>query len=498
MHSFIRLYKKALQGLFCSLMFVSCQPYEPYTREEVFKGAYARNFVRTFGAIDPSMDWDFTDKIPVEDKTRSYEDELAEITDQDGRYVVSATLYTQITNQIRSTEITDKSFAFLIDENACFEIFPVYLTSSYYGKINWSLQMLVDNINVLNSSDPNYPGWKIGTNVEVRTKEGGAWEKFQSNSVCREYGMRSPYIAKYTNSGEKKLMHLALHISPDNIENELYAITNSQQSSLHYQMRILNIHKPKGIGDNLQTLFVACEAADVEGNSPTEKRYRSLVLMIVGTHIPQVLYVRTDNQGKEWIDYEGSGKRYMIEDLGSASDFDFNDVVLDVVQASSAPVLVTQVSKRGTGAKLTSARIGPPQVQETRASIRFLCGTRPFKLTVGEYSFGLVTNPTDEEQTKKQLLKDATEGEATYFNGPMEVMGWEPNVHSVIPNWDPSNNQVSIEVWNNDTKDFTKGGWTAQFPLKGEVPFIMALPTNTPWNPEGVPFTVWQKYIPRK
>lgn len=492
-----KIHPKHLLGALCILLLTSCQPYEPYTREEVFKGAYARNFIRTFGAIDPEMSWDFTDgrlrgKRPVQ--TRAGEDDLAALTDENGWFYVDTDLYNQVISRTKTTEITDKSFAFLIGENDCFEIYPIYLTASENGKISWSLQMLVDKQNVINSSSDKYQGWKMGYNVEIKESKDGPWSDFLARSKCIENRVRSKPIIHYESKGEKKLMHLALHISPDNLDIEQYAIPQSQQSSLHRQMRILDI-PPTWFGNNLQTLFVACEAADIDGKLYTNYRYRSLVLMIVGPSIPQVIYLRKDNEGKEWIDYEGNAKRYMIEDLGSASDFDFNDVVVDVVQASSAQVLINQESHRGTNAKLTTARLGETQAQETHATIRYLCGTRPFRLSVGDYSFERVTDPTDRALTRKQLMGEATEEEASYYRGAEEIMGWEPNVQAFIPSWDPTSNRVSIEVWPNESTDVRQGGWRAQFPGMGEVPYIMALPTCTRWSEEGVLFSSWADYL---
>lgn len=291
-------------------------------------------------------------------------------------------------------------------------------------------------------------------------------------------------------------MHFALYISKYTTKN-LFAIYKSLQSSLHYQMRILDVPKPACIGDNLKTLFVACDATDIDAPSPLPDgmRYQSLVFMIVGPSIPQVLYERIDNQGKRWVDHVTQGKRYMIEDLGSASDFDFNDIVVDVEEACPTPLVVTQKSKTSTNAKLTTAMLGETQAQETHATIRYLCGTRPFRLSVGDYSFERVTDPTDRELTRKQLMGEATEEEASYYRGAEEIMGWEPNVQAFIPSWDPSSNRVSIEVWPNESTDVRQGGWRAQFPGMGEVPYIMALPTCTRWSEEGVLFSSWADYL---
>ncbi len=493
----------AAQGILCTCLLAACQPYEPYTQEQVFKGAYNRNFTRMYGEIEPSTNWDFSNRLPLREKeilTRGDADELAAIVDQNGNFEVDKNLFSEVTKRIRSKEITDKSFAFLIGENDYFDIFPVYLTSSNTGKINWALQMFVDNQNVINNTDPYYPGWKIGDNVKVRTVPGGTYLKFTDGSICKEYGMITKPIIRYVNDGTKKLMHFSLFISKQNLPIAKYAILESQQSSLHYQMKILDVPKPSCIGDNLNTLFVACEAADIDAPSPISGgyRYQSLVFMIVGPRIPQVIYERKDNQGNRWIDYCNSGKRYMIEDLGSASDFDFNDIVIDVEEMSSTPIVMTQVPSSTTSANKTTIGFGQPQKQQSLATLRFLCGTKPFRLTVGESTLGVVTDPTNQEQTRKQLLQEEPVEEATYFVGPMKIEGWEPNLQLTVPNWNPSCNNVSIEVWPNGTKDYTKGGWIAQFPSTGEVPFMMALPTIAQWSPEGIPFTGWQMYIPQQ
>lgn len=495
------------QGVLCVFMLASCQFYEPYSREQVFKGAYERNFVRTFGTIDPSTDWDFSDGIPPIRRDSSLTrtggaDYLADIVNADRYYEVNKQLFDAVISQIQTSTITDRSFAFLISENDCFDVFPVYLTSEITGQICWSLQMFVDNEEQIAHtyySGDDFLGWRMGVDVKVKTSPNGSYQSFSSSSTCRDYGVRSRSIVHYENSVDKKLMHFALMIPSYNATIGKYAIVNSMQSSLHYQMRILDVPKPAGIGDNLETLFVACEAADVDAPSSLSsgKRYQSLVFMIVGPHIPKVLYVRNDSEGKGWVDYVDSGKRYMIEDLGSSSDFDFNDIVVDVENATSTPINLQQEKRYNTQAKATTVNFGQTQASETRATLRFLCGTRPFRLVVGGSSFGLVTDPTDQEQTQLQLKNLPLEREATYFRSPMQVEGWTPNTQLVIPDWDPSLNKVSIEVWPNGdvSGEHTEGGWKVQFPSAGEVPFMMALPTHTPWSAEGVRFTEWQKYV---
>lgn len=494
----------ALLCAFCSFMLGSCQQYEPFTLEEVFRGAYGRNFIHAYGDIDPSVDWDFTDETPlrrdsISTATRAGVDELAKIVDDKGYFTVDKNMTSVIISQL-DNQITDKSFAFLIGENDCFDVFPVYITPEYTGRVKWALQMYVDNKGIIPVSQDS-PGWGMEENVQAKYSANDIFQKFSKSRAYNGDGLRSKSIIRYENSGEKKLMHLSLVIANDNSTDQL-AYRGSMQSSLHYQMRILDAPKPSGIGNSLETLFVACEAVDVDANSLSYnplKRYKSLVLMIVGPRIPKVLYVRNDEQGRGWVDESGSSKRYMIEDLGSSSDFDFNDIVVDVEDGGrSTPVLLEQIIKPGTSAKLTTVNFGEPQVSAAHATLRFLCGTRPFRLYVGDSSFGLVTDPTNQQQTCLQLLNQELEGEATYFGGSKGVVGWEPDTRIDVEGWTSTDNKVSVMVWPKGyvTDKNTTGGWTVQFPKVGEVPFMMALPTSTQWSAEGVRFTDWQRYVP--
>lgn len=493
----------ALLCAFCSFLLGSCQQYEPFTLEEVFRGAYGRNFIHTYGDIDPSVDWDFTDETPLRREsfsmTRAGADELAKIVDDKGYFTVDKNMTSVIISQL-DNQITDKSFAFLIGENDCFDVFPVYITPKYTGRVKWALQMYVDNKGIIPVSQDS-PGWGMGENVKAMYSANGVYQSFSNSCAYNGDGLLSKSIIRYANTSDKKLMHLSLVIANDNSTDQL-AYRGSMQSSLHYQMRILDAPKPSGIGNSLETLFVACEAVDVDANLSSYnplKRYKSLVLMIVGPRIPKVLYVRNDEQGRGWVDESGSSKRYMIEDLGSASDFDFNDIVVDVEDGGrSTPVLLEQEIKPGTSAKLTSVSFGEPQVSAAHATLRFLCGTRPFRLYVGDSSFGLVTDPTNQQQTCRQLLNQELVGEATYFGGSKGVVGWEPDTRIDVEGWTSTNNKVSVMVWPKGvvTDENTTGGWTAQFPKVGEVPFMMALPTSTQWSAEGVQFTDWQRYVP--
>ncbi len=479
-----------------ALLLLSCQQYEPYTQEEVFKGAYKRNFVRSFGAIDPTIDWDFSDRMAHGggmDATRSSTsviDDLNAVKNSNGYYEGGKALIDNIRQQIKSEEKTDRSFAFWLEEGACFDIYPVYMTSFSNGSnVSWVLQMFVGNENLIPYADKNYPGWVMGEGVRV--KSNNTYKNIGNTGECTN-GVQSRSIIRYTHEGGNQLMHLALCIT--GVETK-YAIKGTQQSSLNYQMRILDVPKPSNIGDHLETCFIACDAVDIDCPYMSGGRYRSLVLMMVGQHLPEVVYVRDDREDTKAVEACVSGKRFMIEDLGSASDFDFNDVVVDVEEIESTPIVISQKTKSGINGKLTSIQLGEAQPLQTVATVRCLCGTLPFKLYIGEDSFGPVTDPTNQQQTRLQLQNQALDHEPTFFRAPVDRIGWQPNVRMSVSAWDPSMNNLSVEVWPNGSEDLRVGGWKADFPHAGEVPFMMALPTSTSWSAEGLRFTEWQQYV---
>lgn len=135
-------------------------------------------------------------------------------------------------------------------------------------------------------------------------------------------------------------------------------------------------------------------------------------------------------------------KRYLIEDLGSKKDFDFNDIVVDVYQAING---------------------------SQKAIIRAMGGTIDFTLQIGS--------------TKWQKSVD---GVAAGFN--VETMYNTEN-----PVWDKALVEFPVEGWNPATDNITVTAnsvnnegviITIPFPREGEVPMIIAVDTFVDWQLE--------------
>ena len=131
-------------------------------------------------------------------------------------------------------------------------------------------------------------------------------------------------------------------------------------------------------------------------------------------------------------------KRYMVEDLGESDDFDFNDIVFDVVQFSD---------------------------NTQRCYVRALGGTLGISIKVGNSTWSKAPTYANTEMLN-------TKGEVDYDKclAEFDVTGWNAD-----------NSKVSVEVTG---KDGYK--WVLKFPETGEVPFIVATADGKEWMNERV------------
>lgn len=139
-------------------------------------------------------------------------------------------------------------------------------------------------------------------------------------------------------------------------------------------------------------------------------------------------------------------KRYMVEDLGGSDDFDFNDIVFDVCEYSD---------------------------NTQRCFVRALGGTLGISIKVGDKTWSKAPTYVNTE------MLNTTAGNVDYSKSLADFG---------VTGWIPSQNNVSVTVTGKD--GYT---WEVVFPLKGEVPFIVATADGKEWMNErvGVPNKEW-------
>lgn len=138
----------------------------------------------------------------------------------------------------------------------------------------------------------------------------------------------------------------------------------------------------------------------------------------------------------------------MIEDLGATDDFDFNDIVVDVIQESSG---------------------------SQKAQIRAMGGTLNFTLTIGDTSW---TKKGSQVTVNGALVNT---DQKTMYN--TEAPNYELVLAEfAVSGWDFVANNISVAVESNDNKSIIQ---VIPFPREGEAPMIIAFdPITTHWNVE--------------
>jgi hypothetical protein len=135
-------------------------------------------------------------------------------------------------------------------------------------------------------------------------------------------------------------------------------------------------------------------------------------------------------------------KRYFVEDLGSKDDFDFNDIVFDVIDDNGTQKCI----------------------------VRAMGGTLDFTLHIG-----------DTEWTKSVDGVAAGYNVKTMYNTQSTIVWDKVLAEFPVTGWNPNTNNIKVKVNSSVSNDVII---EIPFPKKGEVPMIISFPTVTDWQKE--------------
>lgn len=154
-----------------------------------------------------------------------------------------------------------------------------------------------------------------------------------------------------------------------------------------------------------------------------------------------LIYVVSDNPAP-------IAKRYLIEDLGAKDDFDFNDIVVDVIQDDAG---------------------------KQKAIIRAMGGTIDFTLKIGNTSWSKVGAGFDET-----TMYNTSDFDPTLVLAEFPVEGWNPATNNITATVKSTvSDGVIIEI---------------PFPKTGEIPMIIAIKPIWDWQDERIslPQSWWE------
>lgn len=274
--------------------------------------------------------------------------------------------------------------------------------------------------------------WTKSQGIEI-SEDGITWENIDSGSkgsANAQYVRGKEIVIDGIPANTPVYFYLKITYGVTN-----WADTGTEQSSLGSMMLALDCPRPSNIDEEKKVMIIGCEDSN---GTRSDWDLNDIVFLVYGNpEIPNTIKT-TDGQTIQSI-----SKRYMIEDLGSTDDFDFNDIVVDV-QAKR------DVTFTYTNGVLSNTQYG--EWKDETATVRHLGGTLDFKLQIGNTSISNLKPSLDSNPDKEYS----------------------------ITGWNPDSNNISAEV---DGKAST-GVYKIGFPKTGEIPMILAFDYTKNWMSE--------------
>ena len=352
------------------------------------KNEYRTNYVQKYGEVSPTQSWDFTNLSGSQAKTRAGESATSVRID------LSNTFWNFIKNDkdaVKSMVATAEVKEF--NPYVAVELYPAFshgkkgLKFQYYhlaACYNNMKKELTANINV--KSD----GWYEG---------GGALNHNSGRSI----NTKSLTTAQ-------NAYWVAYPSYPNGHKEENQAI---QDNLINYKV---DTYKEFSVNGRTYWAFRCCEEGD----------YSDLICLV-----------------KNVDPVKPVAKRYFVEDLGSKDDFDFNDIVFDVVQDLQG---------------------------NQKAIIRAMGGTLDFTIKIG-----------NTEWTKSVDGAAAGYKTSTMYNTQSNIVWDKVMAEFPVTGWNPNTNNISVLVKSIVSNDVII---EIPFPRVGEVPMIVAFDTLVDWQSE--------------
>lgn len=379
---------------------------------------YQANFVKYYGPVNPNETWDFSERGS---QLASYAGTRA----NNGKFKKSENVQDMKDNQSYGYNWNhSNSHSSKINE---------------IGKLYWD-KYIKTAIDAAPESDWN-PSGKIVFDVLITTRDQNSSAGYftwgiagteQGDLFMRQVSPANGRDWKNGNTGQQHTSSLDFSMIPSGVtwftshtaqNQKKYKIDFNSNSNKITTFKNVTVTIPE-TGETYTFWCFKCDATPYAD-------YKDLVLWV-----DQAETIRTPV----------ASKRYMVEDLGGAEDFDFNDVVFDVVRYND---------------------------HTTWCYVRALGGTLDVTINVAGSSWKKSDNynPYTQMLNTNNIDKDACLGE-------FEVNGI----------WDDENNS-NISVVVKAEENVSDGGtsnfyYTEPFPAVGTVPLIIATPISKTWRHE--------------
>ena len=436
--------------------FISCSKtdvFDSNAEYEQQKSTYTSNFVKKYGEIDPNQSWDFctmATSYSLPSSTRAMTRGSVNADATKGEIVIEKDIIDWMSANMKAGDNNvkkGKPFYLQVPQNS-FTIVPIFQgTASYF----WQLWMHVDGI----TEDKLI--WSKGEDITYRTSAtSNTWASPGTGNagMNNAFEVKAPTY-KFENLPVNANMYFYLKVwnsysdFKSNTKNPR-ALTSLEQMML----ALIDCPRPASVPEANTVSIIGCED-DKNGDYD----YEDLVFMMYGNPAPPIQHV------DEVI--TGTTKRYMMEDLGTTDDFDFNDIVVDVISGRVKKQIFYDIDANGGWTKNHEVVV---ETLDDEAIVRAAGGTLDFTLKIGNTTWTKSEN-TDNYQ---EMLNTGRDGSISYGK---ELSRFKVDGYSA------STNNVSVSVVGRGNSGQVKN---IGFPKKGEAPMIIAVDATSNWMDEKV------------
>ena len=419
------------------------------------KADYEANFVKKYGEVAPNKSWDLSSHQPMYSLTSMYDAPIASTRGasytrkKTTGFAVEQAVLTWFFNNTPAGQNNlhqGNPFAMMVSADE-FTIVPIFQGNA---KKYWQLWMHVDGAGDIQV-------WEKGEDLSyIKGTDQTSVGKGQAGVDKDADKVIAPAITFSGMPTASMYFYLKMWSDEDTYKNDVLQNKCSTASSLKRKMLSMDgCTKPEGVPSGVSYRIIGCE-------DWTDNDYEDLAFLIYGNF--------TIEEPRDV--YEVIPKRYMVEDLGSIDDFDFNDVVIDMFNEYK-----TTYTYSITGSEETIIDTDGPNLINQWAIVRAAGGTLNFTLKIGNSTTWTKSDHVDPVTT---MVNTGVDG-AINYNGQIGE-----KFYIINKDWDSVRDNISIEV---EGKDGYNGVYYIPFPKEGDIPMIIAVDPSVNWMHErnGVP-----------
>ena len=428
------------------------------------KSEYATNFEKKYGPIDPNQTWDFATMEPISylpstspAGTRGTETSGEVTLKSSGKMSIGNSVVAWMHENMEAGKNNSQKGSPFISETdqRTFTIVPFYQgCASYY----WELWM--------NVGGNELKIWTKNKDLTYKDDHGNWLSPTNKDGIpLSAEEIDAPTYTFEATPGQTMYFFLKVWTGGDAAYTRGDA--PSRISSLDRMMLALEgVQGLTGVPEGSTVTVIGCED---NSKSASDKDFEDLVFIMYG---PEVQHFE-EKEVRET-------KRYMMEDLGTTDDFDFNDVVVDV-----ANVYKKKLEYGTNNQLLRETEI--PNSRHQEAIVRAAGGTMNFTIEIGTNTITRWTkSPT---YVATDMLNTGWGNKSIHYSGDNSILAKFDIENN---DWNPATNNIRVLVDGNGASGEVM---VIEFPKKGAAPMMIAVPETQNWMTErsSVPSSWWYK-----